>query len=143
MLGIMLEQSPNGKRTQIDGNSTKDHLDMTETTARVALSDAIRYWEPRRILYNLALLVVVAALYFTNLPESRASINTDSLQVLFVLAVLANVAYCAAYVVDVVAQLSSFRSTWLRLRWTLLLVGVAFAAILANFFSRGLFVHST
>src|SRR5689334_9116926 len=115
VLAIMLGGSPNGERTQIDGNSTKERLDMTETTARAALSDAIRYWEPRRILYNFALLGVVATLYFTNLPESRANISTDSLQVLFVLAVLANVAYCAAYIVDVVAQLSSFRPTWFRL----------------------------
>jgi hypothetical protein len=62
--------------------------------------------------------------------------------VIFCAAVLANVAYRAACVVDVVAQLSSFRPAWLRLRWITLIVGVAFAAILANFFSRGLFVHS-
>jgi hypothetical protein len=116
---------------------------MTEITARVALSDAIRYWEPRRILYNVALLIVVIAVYFTSRPESRGVLGADGVQVLFVLAVLANVAYCAAYVVDVVAQLSSFRAAWLRLRWILLLVGVTFAAILANFFSRGLFGHST
>lgn len=116
---------------------------MTEVTARVALSDAIRYWEPRRILYNFALLAVVAAVYFTNLPESRQFLSGDGIQLLFVLATLANVAYCAAYVVDVVAQLSSFRPAWLRLRWIILLIGVVFAAILANFFSRGLFAHLT
>ena len=116
---------------------------MAEITARAALSDAIRYWELRRIVYNVALLVVVAAVYFTNLPGSREALGADGLQLLFLLAVLANIAYCAAYVVDVVAQLSSFRPAWLRLRWILLLVGVTFAAILANFFSRGLFEHST
>jgi hypothetical protein len=118
-------------------------MTMAEITARVALSDAIRYWELRRILYNVVLLGVVAAVYFTNLPGSRQALGADGVQVLFVLAVLANVAYCAAYIVDVVAQLSSFRPTWLRLRWIILLVGVAFAAVLANFFSRGLFVHLT
>lgn len=115
---------------------------MTEIAARDALSDAIRYWEPRRILYNTILLLVVAATYWANLPASRANVNADLLQVLFVLAVLANIAYCAAYVVDVVAQISAFRGIWLRVRWTLL-VGVLFAGVLAHFFSGGLFAHST
>jgi hypothetical protein len=116
---------------------------MTEIAARDALSDAIRYWEPRRILYNAALLLVVAVTYWANLPASRASVNADSLQVLFVLAVLANVAYCAAHAVDVVAQLSAFRGTWLRVRWMLLVVGILFAGVLAHFFSGGLFAHLT
>lgn len=116
---------------------------MTEFAARDALSDAIRYWEPRRILYNAALLLVVAMTYWANLPASRAVVNADSLLVLFVLAVLANVAYCAAYVVDVVAQISAFRSTWLRVRWMLLGLGVLFAGVLSYFFSGGLFAHAT
>jgi len=115
---------------------------MTEIAARDALSDAIRYWEPRRILYNAALLFVVAVTYWANLPASRSTVNTDSLQLLFVLAVLANIAYCAAYAVDVVAQISAFRLKWLRVRWMLLLVGVLFAGVLAHFFSGGLFAHS-
>ena len=69
--------------------------------------------------------------------------NADAVQVLFVLAVLANIAYCVAHAVDVVAQLSSFRGRWLGVRWTLLVVGVVFPAVLANFFSRGLFAHTT
>jgi hypothetical protein len=115
---------------------------MTEIAARDALSDAIRYWEPRRILYNTVLLLVVAVTYWANLPASRAGLNADSLQVLFVLAVLANIAYCAAYVGDVVAQISAFRGMWLRVRWILLVVGVLFAGVLAHFFSGGLFAHS-
>ena len=89
---------------------------MTEVAARDALSDAIRYWEPRRIVYNAVLLLVVAVAYWANLPASRASVNADCLLVLFVLAVVANIAYCAAYAVDVVAQLSAFRDSWLRVR---------------------------
>jgi hypothetical protein len=116
---------------------------MTEIAARDALSDAIRYWEPRRILYNVVLLLVVAATYWANLPTSRSIVNADCLQVLFVLAVLANVAYCAAYVVDVIAQISAFRGAWRRGRWMLLVVGVLFAGVLAHFFSGGLFAHST
>jgi hypothetical protein len=76
--------------------------------------------------------------YLVNLPASRTSLNADGLQVLFVLAVLANIAYCAAHVVDVVAQMSAFRDRWLHLRWILLLIGTLFAAVLANFVAHGI-----
>jgi hypothetical protein len=112
---------------------------MPEVSAREALSSALRYWEPRRLLYNAVLLGVVAAIFVVNLPGSRANLTLDTMLILIVLAVLANVAYCAAYLVDILAQLSSFRSQWLRFRWVLLLIGLIFASILASFFARGFF----
>lgn len=114
---------------------------MPDVTPKQALSDALRYWEPRRILYNVALGLVVVVVFLANLPSSRSSLSFDLLQGLFVLAVLANVAYCAAHIVDIVLQISAYRTTWLRVRWILLAIGVAFAAVLANFFSRGLFAN--
>lgn len=115
---------------------------MADVTPREALTSTIRYWEPRRILYNAALLMVVCTVYLLNLPASRQELNFGLLQGLFVLAVLANVAYSGAYLVDVVAQLSAFRAQWLKLRWVVLLVGITFAAVLANFFSQGIFAHA-
>lgn len=41
---------------------------MLQITAREALSEAVRYWEPRRILYNCVLLIVVIAVFCANLP---------------------------------------------------------------------------
>jgi hypothetical protein len=115
---------------------------MSNTSAREALSEAIRYWEPRRLIFNAVLLAVVAAVYFGSAANARARLDFDLLQGLFVLAVLANVAYCAAYVVDVSVQMTTLRETWLRRRWILLLIGVAFAAVLANFFSHGIVSHA-
>jgi hypothetical protein len=112
---------------------------MADVTAREALSQAIRYWEPRRLLYNAVLLGEVVAIFALNLPGSRSRLNVDVVLLLFVLAVLSNVAYCASYLVDVAAQLSVFRATWLRFRWALFLVGVAFAGALTYFFAFGLF----
>lgn len=106
---------------------------------RNALSEAIRYWEPRRILFNLVLAIVTGTVYMANFPHVRREFSVDTAQALVVFAVLANVAYCAAYPVDVLAQLSALRATWLRFRWVLLLVGVVFASILANRVSGGLF----
>jgi len=61
------------------------------------------------------------------------------LLLVFILAVLANVAYCAAYLPDVFAQMSSLRTTWLRYRWVVFVVGLAFAGVLTHFWSLGLF----
>lgn len=111
--------------------------------ARAALSDAIGYWERRRIVYNAVLLVIVAAIFTMNWPGSRVNLGVNTLLMLFLLAVLANVAYCAAYVVDVAAQLSAFRDAWLRIRWLLVVIGTAFAGVLAYFFSSGFFGRAT
>ena len=110
-------------------------------TFREALTDAIRYWEPRRIFYNLVLALVVAvhAILSWLGPGTVPAITSDPLLSLFLLAVLANIAYCAAYVPDIPAQLSGFRPQWLRLRFAVFLVGIAFAAILAHFYARSFF----
>jgi uncharacterized membrane protein YczE len=59
--------------------------------------------------------------------------------VLFMMAVLANVAYCAAYLVDVFAQMSHYRELWFSARWIVFTVGLTFAAVLTRFFCLGLF----
>jgi hypothetical protein len=103
------------------------------------LADAIRYWEPRRILYNLLLAAIVAIHFVKGLPLSKNVAQFNAVLLLFVLAVLANVAYCAAYVPDVFAQMSSLRDSWLRYRWAVFVVGLAFAGILAHFWSSAMF----
>lgn len=95
------------------------------------LSDALRYWEPRRIGYNLALTLIVLGWVAFTWPHFRGAFTWSSLLALFVLAVLANVCYCAAYLVDVAVQYSAFRDTWRRRRWLLWLIGVIFASAIA------------
>lgn len=103
------------------------------------LTDAIRYWEPRRVLYNVVLASIVIVLFVAHWPGSADRITINLIELLFVLAGLANIAYCAAYVPDVVAQSSAFRSPWKRYRWMLFAVGVLFASILAHFFASKMF----
>jgi hypothetical protein len=102
-------------------------------------SDALRYWEPRRAIYNVILLIVVAAEFFMRWPASKSALSSDTILVCFFLAVLANVAYCAAYAVDLFVQFSGLRSSWGRMRWVVFLVGTAFAATITHFFAPGLF----
>lgn len=103
------------------------------------ISDAIGYWEPRRIAYNGILLAVLLATRFLSPGATTQTSSFQMLQQLFLLAVLANVAYCAAYPLDLFFQYSDFRETWRRMRWMLLLVGTMSGAILDHFISLGLF----
>src|SRR2546428_672178 len=108
----------------------------------VLVADALRYWELRRLVYNFVLGVVVVAHLASAWPASMSFLKVENLLGLFILAVLANVAYCAAYVADLFVQLSGLRAAWLRWRWLLLALGTAFAAVLTHFFSQGMFTAS-
>ena len=111
---------------------------MAEVSLQSILTDAIRYWELRRIVYNAILLGIVAVVFMLQWPASRSALSVDLAQGLFILAVLANVAYCAAYVVDVVAQYSTLGAAWKRYRWLLFGIGVVFAGIITRFIAAGL-----
>ena len=113
-----------------------------EMTIGDMLTDAIRYWERRRIAYNAVLVVVVVTVFVLRWPESRSAISIDLLLRFFILAVLANVAYCAAYVVDIAVQLSAFQASWKRYRWVLFAIGVVFASIIARFIAAGTLRHA-
>jgi|SRR3989475_6002411 len=102
-------------------------------------TDALRFWELRRLFYNALLAVIVAGHFVATWPTSRSSVTFDGVLGLFLLAVLANVAYSAVYVADVFIQLSGFRASRGRWRLVLLVVGFAFAGVLTHFFSSGMF----
>ena len=112
---------------------------MTAPALRDTITSAIAYWEPRRILYNAVLLAVVTTSFFLAPSATRRALSFQLFEQLYLLAVLANVAYCAVYPVDLLVQCSGFRATWYRRRWRLLLVGLLFAAVLAHFISGGIF----
>jgi len=114
---------------------------MSEQSIKAILGEAIRYWEPRRIAYNLVLAAITAGWFVYFWPYPASSITIDTLLVLFMLAVLANACYCAAYVVDVVVQLSDLRAVWRLYRWTLFALGLLFASAASYFFARAVFIH--
>jgi hypothetical protein len=111
------------------------------TRLRQAVSDAIGYWEPRRIAYNAVLALVVVTYFALNWPLSRTVVSFDSVFLLFVLAVLANICYCAAYLADIFIQLSGFRRMWQKWRWLLFVIGLAFAAIITRWFAIVIFTR--
>jgi len=107
---------------------------------REILTDALRFWEWRRLFYNLILAGVVLFEFALQWPGSKIALQVQPLLALFLLAVLANAAYCAAYLVELLVQFSEFREAWRRWRAALWLVGTAFAATLAWFFTHETFV---
>ena len=109
---------------------------------RELTTDALRYWELRRVFYNALLAVIVLGHFAASWPASRSLITFDGVLGLFLLAVLANVAYSAVYVADVFIQFSGFRASRTRWRWVLLAVGFAFAGVLTHFFASGVFGES-
>ncbi len=106
---------------------------------RAYAANALRYWEPRRFVYNAALVLVVVTHFLEAWPASREKLSVDLLLGLFLLAVLANVAYCAVYLADLFVQFSGLDSAWRRGRVVLLIVGTGFAATIAHFIVQGSF----
>jgi hypothetical protein len=98
----------------------------------------LRYWEPRRLVYNGVLALVVLVHSFVAWPSLRDRLSLDLALGVFFLAVLANVCYCAAYVADVFVQFSGLHQQWRIGRVVLLVVGTAFAATITHFFAKGL-----
>ncbi|MHB8526508.1 MAG: hypothetical protein ACYDD2_10185 [Candidatus Acidiferrales bacterium] len=114
--------------------TTPDSLSFSQPLEpRGVLRDAIGYWERRRIVYNFLLAGVVIIWITTTWPHFRPAFTWPSLAALLVLAMLANLCYCAAYVADLPMQYSSFRNLWRRWRWGLWVIGTLFAIVFTNY----------
>ena len=96
-------------------------------------ANALRYWEPRRLIYNAVLAAVVAAHIALGWAAWSQKLSFDMLLGMFLLAVIANVAYCAVYAVDLFVQFSGLDAALRVGRVAVLIVGTAFAAIITHF----------
>ena len=124
--------------SQSSSDSTPAFFPSRATLSEI-VTDAIRYWEPRRLLYNGVLALVVIGYFVAHWPASREIVSVESVLGMFLLVVLANLCYCSAYFVDIFAQVSEFRGLWRRWRWVLLATGIVFAAIITRQFAQGMF----
>src|SRR5260221_624275 len=118
--------------------STSAASSLDAASLRDAATDGLGYWEPRRLIYDAVLAAVVVTYFFAAWPASRQVLSVDLGLTVFLLAVVANVLYCFAYVADVFVQVSGLREAWLRSRWVLFVVGPAFAATVTRFVVIGL-----
>ena len=61
---------------------------MDAQALRESVTDAIRYWEPRRLAYNAALAIIVVVYFFLLYPHSKSALTLDGFLGVFLLAVL-------------------------------------------------------
>jgi hypothetical protein len=88
------------------------------------------YWEWRRIPYNLLLGALFAAWVVATWPAFRGVFTPVHLGQLAVLALLANVCYSSAYLVDLALSATPVRDGWRSRRWLLWALGTLFALLL-------------
>jgi hypothetical protein len=97
-------------------------------TIQGKITDALQFWEPARLVYNLVLAATVAAV----LREGVLTLPLEAWAGFVILAMLANIAYCAAYVPDIFVQSSDFAPLWRQAgRAALWFLGTFCAVILA------------
>lgn len=97
------------------------------------LADAARFWERRRLLYNLLLLAVVLLWVMNTWPHFRPAITLQSLGIMIVLALLANLCYCAGYLAEILIQNVTSSVAWQRQRWAVWVVGTLLAILFENY----------
>jgi hypothetical protein len=91
------------------------------------------------LVYNAVLAAIVLVYFGLNYPASRSLLSVDVLLALFLLAVAANIVYCAAYPIDIFVRSSSYRVQWQKFRWIIFIVGLLSAAVITRFVALGLF----
>jgi hypothetical protein len=101
---------------------------------RELFANAVRFWEPGRLLYNGLLCLVVVVWVIATWPHFRPAMRLQSLLLLAALGLIANLCYCAAYLIDLPMQrLAPGAPFWRRQRWALWFIGTLFATVLANY----------
>ena len=108
---------------------------MEELSAKSSprFDGAVRFWEPRRIWYNAALFIVVLLWLSLTWPHFRPALTLEELGKMLVLALLANVCYCAAYVVEAGIQAVSSHIARRRFRWAVWILGMLLALLVENY----------
>ena len=97
------------------------------------LMEAARFWEPRRLLYNALLFAVVVIWIMKSWPHFRPAMTLESLGIMTVLGLLANVCYCAAYLAEILIQNATSSAAWNRQRWAVWGVGTLLAILFENY----------
>lgn len=108
-----------------------DSIEGSHST--VTMSDAARFWEPRRIVYNAILTAIVLLWLVLTWPHFRPAMTLSALVAMLVLAFFANVCYCAAYGAELALQSLASSSSRRRWRWVLWIAGTIFAIVFENY----------
>jgi hypothetical protein len=100
---------------------------------RESFLEAVRFWEPRRLIYNLLLLAVTVTWVLATWPHFRPAMNLTVALQISVLGLLANVCYSSAYVMEIALHGATAGKVRQRLRWTVWLIGTILAFVFTNY----------
>jgi hypothetical protein len=98
-----------------------------------SFSDAAGFWERGRIWYNLVLSLAVLLWVVKTWPHFRPALTLEVLGKMLVLALLANLCYCAGYVAEMFMQPVLPRASWRRVRQVVWVAGMLLALLLENY----------
>jgi len=93
----------------------------------------LRFWELRRLYYNLILSTVCLLWVVLSWPHFRPALTLSTLPPLLVLALLANLCYSAAYLLELPFLRPLLQKLWPRWRLTVWVLGTLLAVVLANY----------
>ena len=89
--------------------------------------ECVWYWELRRLGYNAVLTMVVLAMWLYHHP-SLSTFKWQTAEGLLLIAFVANVLYCAAYLADIFVKMSKYQRVWKEGRRAIFAVGTILAA---------------
>jgi hypothetical protein len=94
---------------------------------------SIRFWEPRRLVYNLLLAGFVLAWLVGTWPHFRPVMTLNGTAQLAFFALLANLCYCMAYVAEILVRPFAPGTGGLHWRSALWVLGTVLAILLENY----------
>ena len=94
---------------------------------------AIRFWEPRRLWYNSVLTGAVLLWVVLTWPHFVPALNFVALGKMLVLALGANLCYCAVYMADFFLQTGLPVAFWRRIRIAIWVAGMLLALLMENY----------
>jgi hypothetical protein len=103
------------------------------TDSSPRFGEAARFWEPRRLWYNGALVAVVLLWVVFTWPHFRPAFTLEALGKMLVLALLANLCYSAAYPLDWLIRTVSSDIARRRFRWAVWILGMLLALLIENY----------
>jgi hypothetical protein len=96
------------------------------------IADALRFWEQRQIAYNLLLSIVFVGWVVVSWPSLKGAFSLVHFAQLIVLALIANVLYCASYLGELFFKDLAV-SKWHHWRWGIWIAGTLFAILVESY----------
>ena len=112
--------------------SPESHASMPADEA-VDWRDAVRWWEWRRVTYNALLSALFVALTIRTWPRLQPELGPDKILPLLVLALLANLCYSFAYLLDPLLSASPDRRIRHRVRLAVWVAGMLLAMLIETY----------